>query len=353
MIRHHRGGAEMRLRWRKTAGERTATNEPIGTRSLLPKIDRAPRNDHAVLVDQMIGNHRSALLLRPKLAKDLEPRSLQQAVERFRQDTCLISAGRVQLERWRVDTDANSAPSDSTDCVDVDAVFVERLAVTNGQYQAFVDQGGYEQKSLWHTSVWPAVKDFVDRTGMTGPKFWEEGCHAASKADHPVVGVCWFEAAAYARWIGMRLLTDAEWVRVACAPIEADGGLVQRKYPWGNSFSNDKANLWTSSVGHSVPVADYAVGDTRSGVRQMIGNVWEWTSSNLRLWSGSESIELSEPMKSLRGGAFDSYLESRATCECRSADSPLARRHNIGFRCAVSARDVIVAFQQPAGERPR
>ncbi|MCA9120780.1 MAG: SUMF1/EgtB/PvdO family nonheme iron enzyme [Planctomycetaceae bacterium] len=292
----------------------------------------------------MIDSHRCALLLRPQLAKDIEASLLKKTIEQFRRDASLIPSGRVRLDRWRVDTEASSDSIGSTDLFDVDALYLDRQAVTNEQFQHFVDHGGYEAESLWNTSVWPAVKEFIDQTGRNGPRFWSQGRYPESKATHPVVGVSWFEAEAYARWVGMRLPTDAEWVRTASAPIDSDGALAQRKYPWGDTFSHEMANLWTSGVGDTVSTLSYAAGDSVSGVRQLIGNVWEWTSTSLQLWNRDVLVPISEPMKSLRGGAFDSYLESRATCQCRSGESPLARRHNIGFRCAVAAHDVAASI---------
>ncbi|MDA1050419.1 MAG: SUMF1/EgtB/PvdO family nonheme iron enzyme [Planctomycetota bacterium] len=333
----------MRLLWRSTSdsANRQMPAGVLPTQPALFEVASGSPNDRAALVDAMISSHRSALLLRPKLAQDLELIASRTAIACFRQDTCLVSAGRVRLNRWQVDAEADSDTIDSTDCVHVDELFLERCTITNEKFQAFVEQGGYQKKSLWHASVWPCVKEFVDRSGSLGPRFWSNGRPGPTTADHPVVGISWFEAEAYSRWIGMRLPTDAEWVRAACSPIEAEGTILQRKYPWGDSFSSERANLWSSSAGRTVPSNSYAEGDSVGGARQMVGNVWEWTSSNLQLWNGEDVVELVEPMKSLRGGAFDSYLDNRATCQCRSADSPLARRHNIGFRCAVSACDVV------------
>lgn len=342
------GAAGMRLLWQRISEAASPLRSPGGGPSPLAAsvvVADLP-NDQAALVDQMIRSHRSALLLRPQLAEDLKPGLLRLAIDSLQASNSLVSAGRVRLSRWQVDAEARSETLEPNDCVEVEAVFLARRTITNQQFQAFVDQGGYRNKSLWHASIWPSVKEFVDRTGTPSPCFWSEGRHTATEAEHPVVGISWFEAEAYARWIGMRLPTDAEWVRAACTPIETDGTFSQRKYPWGDSFSPDRANLWTSTIGHTVSSCEYASGDTITGLRQMVGNVWEWTSSNLQLWNGDQPIELNEPMKSLRGGAFDSYLDTRATCQVRSADTPLARRHNIGFRCAVSQRDIITAAGQ-------
>ena len=343
----------MGILWRRTTGTATQPygNSGGGSRFTASEVAADLPNDPRALVEGMIRSHRSALLLRPKLAQDLEPAALRIAIDHFRKDTCFVPAGRVRLNRWQVDADATSDVIDATDCIVVDAFFLERLAITNRQFQAFVDQGCYRKKSLWQAAVWPVVKEFVDRSGTPGPRFLSVGCYQASEADHPVVGISWFEADAYSRWIGMRLPTDAEWVRAACSPIEAGDAIVQRKYTWGDSFLAERANLRNSHTGQTAPVEAYASGDSVGGARQMIGNVWEWTSSNLQLWNGRDPIELIEPMKSLRGGAFDSFLDTHATCQCRSADSPLARRHNIGFRCAVSAWDV-VATASPVDERP-
>ena len=73
-----------------------------------------------------------------------------------------------------------------------------------------------------------------------------------------------------------------------------------------------------------------------AGVLQLVGNVWEWTGTDFGAWGG----ELHPPMKSLRGGAFDTYFDNQAMCQFQSGDTPIARRHNIGFRCALSACDL-------------
>ena len=76
------------------------------------------------------------------------------------------------------------------------------------------------------------------------------------------------------------------------------------------------------------------------GIRQLIGNVWEWTSTNFgagALHGGDFSLPT--PMKSLRGGAFDTYFENQASCHFQSGEKPVARKHNVGFRCAVSMCD--------------
>jgi iron(II)-dependent oxidoreductase len=103
----------------------------------------------------------------------------------------------------------------------------------------------------------------------------------------------------------------------------------------------DKANLWMGGSRTTVPVYDYADGVSVGGVYQLVGNVWEWTTTEFGEWH-SEDCRVDSPneLKSLRGGAFDTYFDSHAVCQFQSGDSPLARKHNIGFRCALGECDV-------------
>jgi len=79
-----------------------------------------------------------------------------------------------------------------------------------------------------------------------------------------------------------------------------------------------------------------------NGVEQLVGNVWEWTSSSFGAWEPlSHRIETDHPLKSIRGGAFDTYFESQANCHFQSGARPLDRKHNIGFRCALGFCDVV------------
>lgn len=104
------------------------------------------------------------------------------------------------------------------------------------------------------------------------------------------------------------------------------------------------ANLWGSGPNDTVPVDQFAQGVSVGGVYQLIGNVWEWTSNDFPpKHAAAEDWALEVPMKSIRGGAFDTYFENQATCQFPSADTAIARKPNIGFRCAVSVRDVVLS----------
>jgi iron(II)-dependent oxidoreductase len=242
-------------------------------------------------------------------------------------------------------TEEDAAPGK---LVRVEALFLDRFAVTNAEYQRFVEAGGYEQMSLWSPEIWPGVLNFVDQTGQPGPRFWKYGGCRAGQERHPVVGVSWYEASAYARWVGKRLATDAEWVKAGAWPVPSAGAPpIQRKFPWGETMERRRANLWGSGAQGTVPVDDYEPGASISGVYQLVGNVWEWTSSNFGAWDPpAKRLELATPMKSIRGGAFDTYFDGQATCQFQSGESPVERRHNIGFRCAVGVCDLALRSPQ-------
>ena len=200
--------------------------------------------------------------------------------------------------------------------------------------------------AIWDPIVWPAVLDFLDATGQPGPRYWRDGRCPVGKENHPVVGICWYEAAAYARWIGKRLPSDAEWVKGACWPVHlGPTARLQRRFPWGNAMDRNRTNLWGSGPGTTTPVDDHAAGVSVGGVYQFIGNVWEWTTDDFH-FAGDASIDPRDPhsasvMKTLRGGAFDTYFDHQATCQFASGDVPLARRHNVGFRCALGLCDLV------------
>lgn len=294
------------------------------------------------LVDQMLAQGRYALLLRPEIAQNLTPSQLQGAHAALDSAMAVVPEGTVIMRSSRLEEVAEEDRHKVEKKVDVQGYYLDRFPVTNREYQKFVDAGGYEQLPLWDEAIWPAMLQFVDRTGQSGPKIWENGRYPAGKEDHPVVGVSWFEASAYARWTGKRLVSDSEWVKAGVWPVTAEGSrLMQRKFPWGDSMERALANLWGSGCGDTVPVTRHAEGASVGGAQQLVGNVWEWTSTNFGAWEpASVRLETDIPLKSLRGGAFDTYFETQAQCQFQSGDSPLTRKHNIGFRCAVGFCDV-------------
>jgi iron(II)-dependent oxidoreductase len=220
--------------------------------------------------------------------------------------------------------------------------------VTNEQFQQFVDAGGYEQLEFWHEESLPALLDCVDQTGCPGPRYWSDGQYPNGEQRLPVVGISWFEAWAYARWVGKRLPTDAEWTKAGAWPVEsAPGRIAQRRYPWGESFDVRRAHLYGSGSRGPVAVDEYPGGVSVGGIHQLIGNVWEWTSTPLAE-IGDSTLHVPESVMSIRGGAFDTYFENHATCHYQSGEQALSRRANIGFRLALPMRDLESSCSVPA-----
>ena len=139
----------------------------------------------------------------------------------------------------------------------VDAFYMDKYLVTNAQYKVFVDANPQWRKDL----IPDAYRDDFYLYD------WNGGSYPDGKRNHPVDGVSWYAAMAYARWAGKRLPMEAEWEKAA------RGGLVGMKYPWGNTIDENLAN-YDGNVGDTTPVDRYM--PNRYGLYDMSGNVWEW-----------------------------------------------------------------------------
>ena len=334
-------------RRRRSAREAPAHPAPAPASIAHPPAPRAVADptDTAALVEQMLAQGRYALLLRPQLAGNLSDALFQRTLQALEKHMALVPDGEVLLGRTCEEEESSEAPLPPQRVVRVERFFLDRYPVTNREYYEFVAAGGYEQMSLWEEAVWLAVLDMMDRTGSPGPRYWRHGCFLPGEEHYPVVGVSWYEAAACARWLGKRLPSDAEWVKAGSWPVPVCAQTrAQRKYPWGDTMDRTRANLWGAGPNCIVPVDQFAGGVSVGGVYQLIGNVWEWTSGGFRPADHpAGEMLLPTAMKSIRGGAFDTYFDNQATCQFQSGENPLHRRHNIGFRCAVGVCDLQLA----------
>ncbi len=229
----------------------------------------------------------------------------------------------------------SDAPGCAEEDVDTNAFLMSRYPVTNGEFQNFVDGGGYSDLSLWPEELWPHLIDYKDSTDQPGPRFWKNGRHDKRRANHPVVGICYYEATAYAAWAGYRLPTEAEW-QVAASWRIRSSAYVLRRYPWGDALDTSRCNIWASGVGDTSPVGDFQAGAAPNGVLQLVGNAWEWTASDFEVTDEEGRPVVGDMlMKSIRGGAYDTYFPSQATSCFRTGLASLLRTHNTGFRCAL------------------
>jgi iron(II)-dependent oxidoreductase len=258
---------------------------------------------------------------------EISDRHARPAWNLVREQMALIPAGSVPV----ILCDGSSANAE------VGSFFLDRYEVTNRQFLRFVQSGGYDSLETWPREVWPSVSRFTDRTGRSGPRDWENGKFPRGEAQHPVTGVCWYEAQAYARWVGKRLSRAAEWQKAGGWPEQLSGGDCNR-YPWGDLFEPERTNLGSAGIGRTVPVDAFPNGTTPNGLFQMTGNVWEWLDDPLETipCQAGETFVSWKPMRRIIGGAFNTYSSGEATCQFITGQGELDRRDNIGFRCALS-----------------
>jgi iron(II)-dependent oxidoreductase len=309
------------------------------------QLDGPPKSTEA-LVDELLAGGRYALMLRPETKQHLTQLQLMRAIRQLDEAMALVPAGRVLIGQLAEMSNSACGQSEidpkltQRNLIMVAPIYLDRFSVTNAEYQKFIDAGGYEQLEFWHEESLPALLDFVDQTGAPGPRYWSDGQYPPSDQHLPVVGISWYEAWAYARWVGKQLPSDAEWTKAAAWPVEsAPGRIAQRRYPWGESFDVRRAHLYGSGHNAPVPVDEFPGGTSVGGIHQLIGNVWEWTSTPLANAADS-TLHVSESVMSVRGGAFDTYFENQATCHFQSGEHALSRRRNIGFRLALPMSDL-------------
>jgi gamma-glutamyl hercynylcysteine S-oxide synthase len=258
--------------------------------------------------------------------------SFQGALDAIDQRFSLVPEGFVSMPTTVVDE-----PGCPEVDIETEPFLLARHCVTNAQYQKFVDSGAYEELEIWPESIWPHLIGFQDQTGKPGPRFWRAGRHDPAKSDHPVVGICAYEAATYANWAGFRLPTEAEWQMAASWRIRTSAH-VFRRYPWGDSHDPRRCNTWASGKGSTMPVQSFPEGAAPNGVLQLIGNVWEWTATDFEITDEKGRPVVGDMLlKAIRGGAYDTYFSCQATSHFRTGLACLTRPHNVGFRCVLDA----------------
>jgi len=250
--------------------------------------------------------------------------------------------------------------------VKVNPFYIDIHTVTNRQFSQFVEDTGYitdAEKFGWSFVFHLFLKDEAERfviQELPGTPWWLSvegatwrtpdgpGSGIKDRMDHPITHVSWNDAQAYCEWAGKRLPTEAEW------EYAARGGLVQKRYPWGNELMPDgKAycNIWQGEFPLVNTKEDGYVGTSPVksfppngyGLYQMAGNVWEWcmdwftkdheSKGGLNNSQGPESGD----SKVIRGGSYlchHSYC-NRYRVAARSFNTPDSSTGNMGFRCVM------------------
>ncbi|GAA3570366.1 ergothioneine biosynthesis protein EgtB [Amycolatopsis ultiminotia] len=258
----------------------------------------------------------------------------------------LVPGGRFTMgtsaEPWALD---NERPAHE---VDVPAFVLDTTPVTCGAYLEFLDGGGYHERRFWSEPGWA----YRQQHDIVAPRFWYRepdgwwrtrfGVREPIPVREPVMHVSYYEAEAYANWAGKRLPTEAEWEKAArFDPAEGRS----RRFPWGDEEPTaEHANLGQRHL-RPAEAGAYPAGASPLGVHQLMGDVWEWTSTGFHGYPGFSAFpyrEYSEVFfggdyRMLRGGSFGTDGAAvRGTF--RNWDHPIRRQIFAGFRCARDPR---------------
>ncbi|MBL8130558.1 MAG: SUMF1/EgtB/PvdO family nonheme iron enzyme, partial [Anaerolineae bacterium] len=242
-----------------------------------------------------------------------------------------IPAGKVTL---REGYDGKGyIPKGKTQTFPVPAFAIAKYPITNAQFRVFVEAQGYQTERWWTPDGWRAR----GANDWTQPRFWGDADREPfNRLDHPVVGVSWFEAAAFCLWLSeawsarIMLPTEQMWQRAA----QGDDG---RAYPWGKDWDATRCqnSVKPRDSKHTAPVTQHAgrdKGDSPFEVSDMAGNVWEWCLTDYE--SGEQDENKSANMRVLRGGSWYYFNSVGFRVDHRLWGSPVYGINNWGFRIA-------------------
>lgn len=242
--------------------------------------------------------------------------------------------------------------------ISLSGFYIDVHEVSNVNFEKFVQRTGYvtEAEKFGNSFVLQSLitNAEISRTvtqAVAGSPWWVpvngsnwrspegQASDLSDRMNHPVIHVSWNDASAYCAHWGWRLPSEEEW-EVACR-----GGLRDRLYSWGNKWmpnGEHRANTWQGDFPVYDSGEDGFVGTApvdafpanKFGVKQMIGNVWEWTSNS---WSVAGRVNENEKVK--KGGSFMCHKDYcfRHRCAARSQNTADSTASNLGFRCARSA----------------
>ena len=195
----------------------------------------------------------------------------------------------------------------------LDTYWIDRYPVTCGQYARFMTAGGYQKREYWSQAGW----QWLEQNPVSQPLYWLD---TGDWIDHPVYGVSYYEAEAYANFAEKRLPTEAEWAKAALG--------------YRGNCNHSRA------IGHTTPVNTYTA-TSQYGCQDMLGNVWEWTASwfagypefTFYPYQGYSAAYFDRQHRVLRGGSWATNSSALRT-SFRNWYHPEVRQIFAGFRCA-------------------
>ena len=184
---------------------------------------------------------------------------------------------------------------------------------------------------------------FLSAMARRDPRNWTKQTCSAGTARQPVTGVDWNDAKAYADWANKRLPTEQEWEFAA----RTGRGAI---YPWGNEWQPNAANAGNSSAQRLMNVGSYPNGKTPAGVMDLIGNVWEWTSSEIFAYPGGHfSSAIPQDVKVIRGGSWhEANNEATSTYRGYLHKTDAEDYSATGFRCVKDIGPSPIATKKPS-----
>ncbi|MGH9901686.1 MAG: SUMF1/EgtB/PvdO family nonheme iron enzyme, partial [Pyrinomonadaceae bacterium] len=232
--------------------------------------------------------------------------------------------------------------------VSLPAFKIDRLLTTNEEYAHFIREGGYERREWWGDEGWTRR----EREGWSCPPYWRRNLDGGwdvrtmfdegpMRPRHPVTGVSWYEAEAYARFAGKRLPTEAEWEKTASWDASESR---KRRFAWGDDPPATARCNFDNRFWDTTAVGIFPEGASPYGCLDMTGNVWEWTSDAFAAFPGFEPFPYPEYSETwfdgdhrvLKGGSW-----ATGASVLRTSFRNFFRRHFriafAGIRCAADA----------------
>lgn len=235
--------------------------------------------------------------------------------------------------------------------VDLLAFELARYPVTNAQYAEFIKDGGYNPQAHWWDEparAWLArddaategLEDWQRRKHKDQPEFWGDETFGSARANHPVVGISWYEARAFCRWLTLHLNDGYEYVLPSETEWEyAARGTMRRAYPWGVSEPDGERANFNQLHGYTTAVGCFPAGVTPEGILDLAGNVWEWTRSAHRGYPyhpadrREDEQDPAQKRFTFRGGSWaNPPINLRAAN--RNRNTPDSLSQVVGFRLA-------------------
>ena len=240
-----------------------------------------------------------------------------------------IPAGEFEMGSNSLDAMDNESPCHK---VYLETYSIDRYPITCKQYRIFMEAGGYKNPQWWSEAGW----EWLQKQQATQPLYWQD---KPAWYNNPVWGVSWYEAEAYAKFVGKRLPTEAEWEKAA----SWDENLKCRRiYPWGDKQPTSDHCNHNNIHGQTTPVNAYPQGQSPYGLYDTLGNVWEWTASWFDSYQGFQhypykgysQVYFDNQHRVLKGGSWATRPWALRS-SFRNWYYPSMRQMFAGFRCAV------------------